>query len=345
MAYRKHPRHMTDEQFADGTTIDGSRIDKALEDVTEHINAIPKGDMGRRFVQTQYVAGWQPWSAATGSVAATYESHHWPWLPTINYPFTVTGANMFAGSLLGAEPDEIKNKHRFKGIAVPGISTEITEEGVPAITLADAITGVQWAWSRNFHFSSPVIVQDITLHLHADRSILAREPYRNTFQYQHASAAGTPPAGFSAGDGDHGLCVIMDVAHPFTPEDTRMRSVVLLSRGFNTPDSAFSMNAMGVLSSTAPGYVDFFPTFRGGPENDQTETVGGIYHRLTDLNIPLPAGSRARLAVIIPQYDSDVVDSTWGDISGAATPQPYLRPWATQSYSATLTVLEEVFSG
>ena len=48
---------MTDEQFADGTTIDGSRIDKAMSDIVDHANNIPKGDMGRRFVQTQYVAG------------------------------------------------------------------------------------------------------------------------------------------------------------------------------------------------------------------------------------------------------------------------------------------------
>ena len=343
MTYRKHPRHMTDEQFADGTTIDGSRIDKAMSDIVDHANNIPKGDMGRRFVQTQYVAGWQPWSAATGA-AVTWDMHHMPWLPTINWPTGgVPASALFPGSVVGSTPDTIKNKHRFKGTNIPGIDAMITDSTETTFD-EDAITGIQWAWSRSFHFTSPVILHDIALHLHADRSILGVEPYRNTFEYTSASSGGPPP-GFEPGDGAHDLCVLLDIAHPFTPEDTQMRSVVVLSRGFNIPNSAFSQLPLGVLSTTAPTYADMYPTFRGGPDNDSTETVGGVMHRLHDLNIPLPARSRARLAVVIPQYDKAAVDSTWGTYSASAGDKLYLRPWSTQSYSATLTVLEEVFGG
>ena len=50
-----------------------------------------------------------------------------------------------------------------------------------------------------------------------------------------------------------------------------------------------------------------------------------------DLNIPLPAGSKVRVAVIIPQYNQTTV-TAW----------PGLVPWYLQAMSATMTVLEEV---
>ena len=53
-------RRLTDEQFADGTSIDGDRIDRALEDVVRHVNDIPPRDIERRFVQTQFVSGQIP---------------------------------------------------------------------------------------------------------------------------------------------------------------------------------------------------------------------------------------------------------------------------------------------
>lgn len=345
MAYRKHPRHITDEQFSDGTTIDGSRVDNAMEDVVEHVNSIPKGDLGRRFVQTQYVAGWQPWSAGTGSAVA-WDAHHMPWLPVINYPTgdpALPGSAIFPGSVVGSQPDDIKNRHRLKGIEVPGIDYSITDSTEVQYDNT-AITGIQWAWSRSFHFSAPVIVNDIAIHLHADLTAGTREPYTNSFLYHNATSPGPPPPGFEPEDGAHDLCVLMDVAHPFTPEDTRMRSVVVLRRGFNAKDSAISRLPLPVLSTSGLTYADFHPPFRGGLLNDHTETIGGIFVRMHDLNIPLPAGSRVRLAVVIPQYQKDAVDSSWGDYSATGSDKLYLRPWSTQSYSSTLTVLEEVFS-
>ncbi len=38
MTWRKNPRTITKEQFSTGTTIDGDRIDNALDDVVERVN-------------------------------------------------------------------------------------------------------------------------------------------------------------------------------------------------------------------------------------------------------------------------------------------------------------------
>jgi hypothetical protein len=344
MTYRKHPRHITNQQFADGTTIDGSRIDDAMRDVVEHVNEIPKGDLARRFVQTQYVAGWQPISPYNGA-----ETHHMPWLPTINWPPSNTAAtNIFSGSVVGSAPENpIKNRHRFKGVFVVGVHNDITTDDSTDLGTGK-ITALQWAWSRRFKFTSPAILHDIAIHMHTDRASGAHEPYRNDFEYD--GPQGELPPGELAGDAARDLAILIDVAHPFTPEDTQMRSVVYLARGFGAADSAFSKLPLPPLSSGgAFTYTDMFPTFRGGANNDNCETVGGIMHRAHDLNIPIPERSRVRVAVVIPQYQQLITKSSWGEaVASPGTPslrQMYESPWGTQSYSATLTVLEEIMSG
>lgn len=57
MAYKKHPREITDQQFSTGTTIDGSRIDDAMSDAVDRVNDVPKSDIATRWTQTQYVMG------------------------------------------------------------------------------------------------------------------------------------------------------------------------------------------------------------------------------------------------------------------------------------------------
>lgn len=60
MTWTKHPREITDEQFAEETTIDGSRIDNALSDTVSRFNALEQKDLTRRMVPSHYVWGWQP---------------------------------------------------------------------------------------------------------------------------------------------------------------------------------------------------------------------------------------------------------------------------------------------
>ena len=354
MAYKKHPRQITNEQFSEGTTIDGSRIDSAMGDVVDYANSVPPLSVGRRFVQTQYVAGWRPWSRADRSLAniAIYNQHNMPWLPTLNYPPTVAAAanTTFTGSVVSLEtpPNEIRNHHRFKGTEVPGILADVSDADAFDWDAVSSLQGMQWAWSRTFYFSSPAIVTDIAIGLHTDRGVAAGRPYQNTFTYDGGAATAEPPDGFKRGDTSEDLVVLLDIAHPFTPEDTSKRSVVVLSRGFGCLGSRFSRLDLPDLSTVVGSlYNDITPPFTGGSDNDSQETIDGLFHRLHELNVPIPAKSRVRLAVVIPQHDSALVESSWGanDPTGPVYPaeNPYMDPWASQSYSATLTVLEELF--
>jgi hypothetical protein len=58
--YKKANRRMTDEQFSEGTTIDGSRIDKAIEDIIDYQNDIPIEGFEAQYMPVTYVFCWSP---------------------------------------------------------------------------------------------------------------------------------------------------------------------------------------------------------------------------------------------------------------------------------------------
>lgn len=176
MAYdhKKSNRTLTDEQFSDGTTIDGTRIDQALQDSVEHFNEIPEGDASTRMTQQQFVFGYQPamYTSMPDTKAASLAGHAadrfpakyrtakgtaagttLPWIPLKNNKYTAvttnpstswaTGAGRITTSDLQSSTPSIgfQNKWRYKGTKIrewgDGISGDITNEG--------AVEDADWA--------------------------------------------------------------------------------------------------------------------------------------------------------------------------------------------------------
>ena len=69
-------RKITKHQFSDGTTVDGTRIDAALQDTTEYLNNVPAGDLATRYTQTQIVAGWTALQNASQKNQAPWLRYH-----------------------------------------------------------------------------------------------------------------------------------------------------------------------------------------------------------------------------------------------------------------------------
>jgi hypothetical protein len=164
MAYdhKKSNRTITDEQFSDGTTIDGSRLDQGLQDSVDYFNEVPKGAASTRMMQTQHVFGYQPamytsmpW---TGAYASAYvhpdqtvalfkcskgnaEGTLAPWLPLQNNKYTTVTSNLATNwstitedDLESSTPAEgFQNKWRYKGTApdewADGFEGEISNDG------------------------------------------------------------------------------------------------------------------------------------------------------------------------------------------------------------------------
>lgn len=69
-------RVVTNQQFSDGTTIDGNRIEQALQQLEEMCDMVPRGAVKNRYTRSQMVVGWSP---ILDNDAAGFEHEH-PWM-------------------------------------------------------------------------------------------------------------------------------------------------------------------------------------------------------------------------------------------------------------------------
>ena len=145
MPFRNHPREITKEQFAAQTAIDGNRLDKAMGDVVDRFNEIPKGDVKSRFIQSQFVMGWQP-AVANDNIA----NYQWPWMHHWNHGTAEAPFDQFT---------TIANEFRGKGYAAPGIDLD---SGSADLRNAYYIFEASWGFSR------PAIIESIDVFMLID---------------------------------------------------------------------------------------------------------------------------------------------------------------------------------
>lgn len=311
MAWQRHTRKTTKEVFYGGTTIDGSRLEKALGEVEDAVNAVPKGSLKQRFVATQYHSGFNPQDSTNGANL----HHKSPWLRVLNDD---------SDTQLALAENAPFNRGRFKGTAVPGIEQfDLSNLG-----------GVQYAWTRTFHFSKPAVLHAVSVMMQVDGDTGVNRPYTGTIRagilpYTYDDqVGGEVPAGFSNGDSTIDVPIVLDVMNPGSPEDAEMTDVEFTRNRYvinNQRTSLIEAHALGV------GWVDFTPPYDSG-DISNVRPINGRLMEHRDLNIPIHENARVRLAVLIPHYDGVVYSQgSWGDV-----------PWFLQAWSATLTVLEEL---
>jgi len=311
MAWRRHNRNITHEVFYDGTTIDGSRLEKGMRDIEGDFNDVPIGDMAQRFMAVQYHSGFIPTEFDIGSV-----THHWPWMEIRNQNIVDTN---------GTVPiDAPFNELRFKGTAIPGVDLNVGGTRV----------GTQYAWARTFFFRRPVVIESLNVLLMVDQSGSGSE-YRGTAnpvaapKYTYTTP---PPPGYNAGNDTSDVVVLLDVFNPTTREDAEMADVEYTRHRWVINNDPFTF-ILSDKTNTGPAWDDMFPVFENASRADCKTLQGQLVEDL-DLNIPIPEGSKVRVSIIIPKYDGTAVgEGSWG-----------AYPWAMQGWSTTLTVLEEVRS-
>ena len=122
MTYRKANRHLTEEQFSEGTTIDGSRIDKAIDDIMDNHNNVRTGDMEARWMPNTINCNWQPSRTLRrfilGNAINGGQRYAWCQRDYLNqawFPFLIShnAANEVFPS--NEQPDSFQNEFRTKG--------------------------------------------------------------------------------------------------------------------------------------------------------------------------------------------------------------------------------------
>lgn len=349
MAWKANPRTITKEQFSEGTTIDGNRIDNAMDDVVERVNSVPYGDLRKRWVPITYVAGWTPQSPATlemssgdtaesdkGEIAGT---HHWPWMRVLN-----TNSEVVSGTLGASATDDLRfsNPYRLKGVQAPGVfpygrSVAAETSYTPSL---DPV-GEQFAWTRSWFIERPSILSAIDLILEVDHADVTPE-YANSFLY-----GATPPAAYAPSSNDRGLVITAAVDSEFAREDRNMADVEVLRRHFQVNNDSISPLAISESSSASPTYDDFVP--KPGVTSGAlfASTIQGVHISLghiakgeEGLNIPIHQRARLRVSVVIPSYTAVMRPCGWNPTGNSGA-----YPWFQQKMHMTVTMLEEVVSG
>jgi hypothetical protein len=129
-------RELTKEQFADGTTIDGNRIDIGVGDVVDRFNNIQPRDLKKRWVPNTIISGWAP------SQFYNFNNQERP-LPWVG------GSNSISASVATGTtaPDAVLNDYIVKGMPL-----------------------AQDYMSQSIHTSNPIIIQ------HVDAMFLLDDP-------------------------------------------------------------------------------------------------------------------------------------------------------------------------
>lgn len=202
-------RRITDSQFSAGTTIDGNRLDRAMQDVLDTYNKVKPGNMSKRHTQHQVVMGWSP------SVGFTQPSL--PFCPIYNdTPSIVTGT---------AIPDlGVQNPWRTKGSYNSNLDPT-----------NDTVFDEQWLWTTAMTFDRPVILDGVALFLLNDTQ------YTNDLTYRNP-----PPPGKTNGDAVDDLFLELTVDNPFLLENRSQNNIEFHKTRWKVDAEKFSSMALPV---------------------------------------------------------------------------------------------------
>ena len=372
MAWKKNPRVTTKEQFSEGTTIDGNRIDNAMDDIVDRFNDIPYGDIRKRWVPITYVAGWTPQSPkyiynndpygdpVQSNKGSVFGTHHWPWLHTVNKS-TEVAADTFGSAV--SDDLRFSNPFRLKGVTSPGIhpfgeiQSDDSGTGTGALVTTEGNKSEHYAWTRSWFLERPSILDGIDLILETDHPSVTNafaKVFLNRFQYGNSTSDGITPNSW-----DRGLVITASVDNEFSREDRNLSDIEVLRRDFVLNNEPFTPQRTGTKSTNAPSYEGFNNTAVDASTSAViagrvlASSAYGVHVRLHSLNIPIHQNARLRISVAIPRYGDPLSQNDgWNPLTsmgvlddGSPETGYFSNPWYQQKVHMTVTMLEEITGG
>lgn len=274
-------RRLTDQQFSDGTTIDGNRLEKALRQIEEWSNDIPDGDLENRWMQTQMVLSFSPFTAdevarlsALGGAGVSGHRKA-PALPVYN-------SNAPAGSDPGNNPFRLKGNRLYWQAAYANnwISTPL-----------------QYAWCATLQTGNdPVIIDGVSMFLENGNS-----EYTNDFKYDGVTAPGQEQAGYFVND----IQLQITADNPFVFEKQDQNQVLYHRHQFSAAE------ALQCPVATGTSFPDIVPSGIVTYE-DNTKTLALIDR---DMGLPVPPRTRFRFYLILRADgpNASAANKPWGD--------------------------------
>jgi hypothetical protein len=266
-------RYITDQQFSDGTTIDGSRLEKALQQLEEWTNQVPNGHMKNRWTQSQMVFRYFPPCSSSDAELATNTGiagniRHYPWLPVFN-------------------PSDSSNPMRVKGTKVPWVSAYANPN--PASEYANS----QAVWQVSFATAdTPLLIEGIDALFLCDDPAASSHEFVNTWLW-----TSSPPSGATPSTYIEDVQITLTADNSFIPELQSGNSVLFTRRNFSVLNS--------IMSPSGPpaAFADMAPALDsnlGG--NAPSFSLSFNEHGLF---LPIPSYTRLKLSIVVPTYSQD----------------------------------------
>jgi len=308
-------RHFTSEQFAEGTTIDGDRLEKALQDLEDWSNNIEDSQFMNRWLQSQYVLKYLPQTTgAAGTLdtktGLTGNYRHAPFLPVYNWPDDENPFR-FKGNKLWWQTD---------GYVFP--TKNFVSGVVPAVP--DVIYNNQCAWTAGIAIGEdPVIIDAVDLVMLTYADTIGDNDYVTDWKYDSASSAYNGSAPSYSND----IHLQITADNPFLPNLQVKNTVVFHKYQSIAEASLFALQAINFASIT-----DMNPKLNSHSQGWMNPThEHSLSMNLHDLNIPIPPYTRLRFSLILP---IEAGAEPWG-----------LTPWTNAIPTMTLTLLERTVDG
>jgi len=319
----KPNRRLTKEQFAENTTIDGSRIEFMQDEMVDRFNNLENIDIKRRFTQTNYVFGYLPpinWREDP-AMTQSYISSCAPWMKARNDNYYETNATpegwQLTTSLTTPSLGEETNKYRIKGNR--RVNTNNDNHFFPNQTHNSYIL------SNTFYFGKPVIIDAVAFTMITDAIL-----YQNDWAY----GVNGPARTFNDMYID---CVMIDIAvdNPYVPENKSLTNLVYKKNNYQVDADFYQYD----LIAANPPISDMEPPILASDPRKSVPT--GYWAQEQNLNINIPEKSRVTININIPFHDN--LDFSSGFFNGESTLDNYKwNEWEGQAYSGCLTVLEEI---
>ena len=204
-------RRITREQFSDGLAIDGSRIQKAMEDIESYTNAVPVESIKNRFSMNHMVLTCQGAETPNGSSDLTVANRTrvCPFFPADQTP-TASGG------------------HRVKGLARLQSSPVQTAAGVSIVT--------PMVWTVSTIFPKPVILDTLSVFIEGSKLSAAE-----------TNGAVTSFTMFNSANDQsyHRVSLAVDTDNAYSAEDRLLNSKEFVLREFDEVQKSDAVQTPG----------------------------------------------------------------------------------------------------
>ena len=289
-------RELTDEQFSPGTTADGNRIEKALDNEQDLLNDIPLRNVGA-YTSTVLHSSVTPATyqylvtnkdPAFGADGPTYAYNTAPFIRSYNGTmerFIESGV-------------EMNNPVRYKGVG-----TVSYKEGT-------SHNEGYWVWTNTYYFSKPAILQDLVIFGDYDLPMAydgvnpAASQLRTKSYYNNDFVTRTNITDNRL-DWTKYFQAIVAIDNNTDLGDTHARSQII-----NVWNSSARSHMKIPAGTATPAPPDTYLPDNGAAgrqfvhlyENPEVYyVVDGLGLRVENINIQIPQNSRVKIALVLPQ--------------------------------------------